>query len=213
MGPWTSVSNPPSPISVCSTPGSATPTAAAAATADKFTPRAQAGALGVCSGASDWSGNWLNWATTSRIDALRKVFYGGHRDTDTTTETILRRSYIPQDAHSWAKEYTSVSVDGYDIGDYTPLSLPNANRRHFFGNLTATAGVNCGTIGNCSDRPPLLARRSEQQPTRLELGLHRAPGTQGRRSRGGRAGPITRSEFKSAPRPSPTAANAIRTTH
>ena len=49
---------------------------------DKFTPRAQAGALGVCSGASDWSGNWLNWATTSRIDALRKVFYGGHRDTD-----------------------------------------------------------------------------------------------------------------------------------
>ena len=90
----------------------------------KFTPSAQAGALGVCPGDSDWSGNWLNWATTSRIDALRKVFYGGHRDTDTTTETILRRAYIPQDAHSWAKEYTSVSVDGYNIGDYTPLSYP-----------------------------------------------------------------------------------------
>ena len=27
-----------------------------------------------------WSGNWLNYITTSRIDALRKVLYGGYRE-------------------------------------------------------------------------------------------------------------------------------------
>jgi type IV pilus assembly protein PilY1 len=50
-----------------------------------------------------WSGDYLNYLTTARIDALRKVLYGGDRDTDNNTETILERSYIPQDAHSWGK--------------------------------------------------------------------------------------------------------------
>lgn len=111
-----------------------------------------------------WSGNWLNYVTTSRIDALRKVLYGGMRDVDVDGNTILRRAYIPQDAHSWGKEYTSVAVDGYDIRDFTSLSLPatasSGNvRRHFFGNLTATNGVNCSTLSNCSSRPPLLRVR------------------------------------------------------
>ncbi len=123
---------------------------------DVFTPVAQTTTLGKCANSSHWSGNWLNYATTSRIDALRKVFYGGYREVDSSTETILRRTYIPQDAHSWAKEYTSEAVDGYKISDYTGLSQPNANRRHFFGNLTDTRSTNCSTLDSCSDRPPLL---------------------------------------------------------
>ncbi|TVT56165.1 MAG: pilus assembly protein [Azoarcus sp. PHD] len=134
-----------------------------ATNSDLFTPAATAGTLGKCSGGK-WSGNWLNYATTSRIDALRKVFYGGYRDVDTTAKTVLRRAYVPQDAHSWAKEYTSSSVDGYDISDYTPLSKPSSGKRHFFGNLTATAGVKCATLSNCSDKPPLL--RVVQNSTR-----------------------------------------------
>ncbi|ANQ86085.1 putative Tfp pilus assembly protein [Azoarcus olearius] len=120
-----------------------------------FEPQAAADSLGRCKH-KRWSGNWLNYVTTSRIDALRKVFYGGYREVDTATETILRRAYIPQDAHSWAKEYTSEAVDGYKISDYTPLDEPTASRRHFFGNLTATVGVNCATLSSCSDLPPLL---------------------------------------------------------
>lgn len=120
-----------------------------------FKPTAVADALGRCSGGR-WSGNWLNYVTTSRIDALRKVFYGGYREVDTPSQTILRRAYIPQDAHSWAKEYTSEAVDGYKISDYTPLSQPPLGRRHFFGNLTDTMGINCQTLSNCSGRPPLL---------------------------------------------------------
>ncbi|BAO82690.1 Tfp pilus assembly protein, tip-associated adhesin PilY1 [Serpentinimonas maccroryi] len=111
-----------------------------------------------CATASHWSGNWLNWATTSRIDALRVVLYGGYRETDTATSTVLRRAYIPQDAHSWAKEYTSVTVDGYDISAFTPLSQPSGSgiRRHFFGNLTDVHGRNCATLNDCSNRAPLL---------------------------------------------------------
>lgn len=83
-----------------------------------------------------WSGDFLNYLTTSRMDALRKVLYGGTRSTDTTSATVLERTFIPQDAHSWGKEYESVARDGYNINDYTPLALPLAGRRHFFANTT-----------------------------------------------------------------------------
>lgn len=121
-----------------------------------FTPRASAVAPGrTCTG--QWSGNWLNYVTTSRVDALRVVLYGGMREVDTPTQTILRRAYIPQDGHSWAKEYTSEAVDGYRIADYTPLSAPTPGNRHFFGNVTRAAGVNCQTLSQCSGAPPLLS--------------------------------------------------------
>jgi len=84
-----------------------------------------------------WSGDFLNYLTTSRIDALRKVMYGGDRSTDTSTDTILERSYVPQDAHSWGKDYRSTAVDGYDITLYTPLSMPTGTtRRIMFANTT-----------------------------------------------------------------------------
>lgn len=126
----------------------------AATNSGLFTPSGAATA-GKCSSA--WSGNWLNYVTTSRMDALRVALYGGHREVDSTTETILRRAYVPQDAHSWAKEYTSQAVDGYLITDYTPLSQPESGKRHFFGNLTANATTNCATLSSCSDLPPLLS--------------------------------------------------------
>lgn len=121
-----------------------------------FSPAA-ATSDGKCS--SQWSGNWLNYITTSRIDALRKVLYGGFREVDSTTQTILRRAYIPQDAHSWAKEYTNATHDGYKITDYTPLSQPDSGKRHFFGNLTNNAYKGCSTLNNCSNLAPLLKIR------------------------------------------------------
>lgn len=106
---------------------------------------------------SGWSGNWLNYVTTSRIDALRVVLYGGMRTVDSATETIVQRAYIPQDAHSWAKEYTSETVDGYKISEYTPLSQPTTGNRHFFGNLTPNATTNCNPIASCSGLAPWLS--------------------------------------------------------
>ncbi len=107
-----------------------------------FDPIATVGAGKTCSG--NWSGDYLNYLTTARIDALRKVLYGGDRSTDTTTDTILERTYVPQDAHSWGKEYTSIAVDGYDIANYTPLSSPLAGTRHFFANTTPRGAAAAG---------------------------------------------------------------------
>lgn len=90
-----------------------------------------------------WSGDFLNYVTMSRMDALRKVLFGGYRSTDSATETVLERVFIPQDAHVWGKEYGSfVDTNGdtivpeYDIRHYTPLDLPAFNRRHMFANVT-----------------------------------------------------------------------------
>ncbi len=96
-----------------------------------------------------WSGDFLNYLTTSRMDALRKVLYGGFRKTDTVGETILERVYIPQDAHTWGKEYRSIAHDGYDIADYAPLTAPAAGRRHLFANVTLTQ--NDQTTGDTAD--------------------------------------------------------------
>ncbi|SDX36998.1 pilus assembly protein [Marinobacter mobilis] len=69
-----------------------------------------------CDG-SNWSGNFLNWATMTRIDILRRVLYGGQRSTDTDSGTILERAYIPSDVHAFAKVYS-----GSDINTLTPFS-------------------------------------------------------------------------------------------
>lgn len=98
-----------------------------------------------------WSGDFLNYLTTSRMDALRKVFYGGYRSTDTSTQTILERAFIPQDAHAWGKEYESVARDGYDIQEYSPLGLPSTGNRHLFASVTLTSDTS----------PPLLRVRKD----------------------------------------------------
>lgn len=69
-----------------------------------------------CSG--NWSGNFLNWATMTRMDVVRKVLYGGLRSTDSTSGlTILERANLPSDAHSFAKYYK-----GDDLSQLTPFS-------------------------------------------------------------------------------------------
>ena len=68
----------------------------------------------------DWSGNFLNWATMTRMDVVRKIFYGGFRSTDTNDLTVLERAHLPFDAHSFAKYY-----NGTDIADLTPFDSSN----------------------------------------------------------------------------------------
>lgn len=86
--------------------------------AKRFEPKSLADSENYCTGSSRhyWSGNYLNWATMARIDTVRKLLYGGFRSTDTATETILERTYLPNDAHSFAKFY-----NGDDITKLTPF--------------------------------------------------------------------------------------------
>lgn len=87
-----------------------------------------------------WSGNFLNYATMARIDALRKVFYGGSRVVDTSDTTVLERTHIPQDAHTWAKEYRGYDIDGYDIAEVAPFAQPPVGKGHLFGNVSYSVG-------------------------------------------------------------------------
>ncbi|MDR0355671.1 MAG: hypothetical protein LBJ64_08040, partial [Deltaproteobacteria bacterium] len=48
-----------------------------------------------------WSGNWLNWMTSSRIDVVRQVLYGGKRVLDTPDTTFLTVEWIPENAGVW----------------------------------------------------------------------------------------------------------------
>lgn len=92
-----------------------------------------------CNG-NHWSGDFLNYLTTSRIDALRKILYGGLRSEDGKNRTVLERAHIPQDGHSWGKEYTSPTADGYDIRDYTPYRKPSTGKHILFANTTLKSG-------------------------------------------------------------------------
>ncbi|OYU45564.1 MAG: hypothetical protein CFE44_06840 [Burkholderiales bacterium PBB4] len=84
-----------------------------------------------CGGTGQWSGNFLNWATMTRMDVVRKLLYGGKRSTDTGTLTVLERAPLSKDSHSFTKHYA-----GSDIRDYTPFTTAN---------LTKTTGVNANT--------------------------------------------------------------------
>jgi len=87
---------------------------------NRFEPNNVATGANSHSCSNHWSGNFLNWATMSRMDLIRKVLYGGLRETDTATTTVLGRALLPQDGHSWVKTYT-----GSDISSLTPFSWSN----------------------------------------------------------------------------------------
>jgi type IV pilus assembly protein PilY1 len=126
-------------------------------TADKY-------CAGVGNGsAGQWSGNFLNWATMARIDVVRKVLYGGYRSTDTAGQTVLERSYLPNDAHSFAKYY-----NGSDLPKLTPFSATDVAPRTVPGvfatrvggiticntTLGSTAGLN--RYSQTNTNPPLM---------------------------------------------------------
>lgn len=81
-----------------------------------------------------WSGNFLNWASMTRVDAIRKILYGGMRSTDTTSLSVLERAYLPTDAHSFAKYY-----GGSDLPQLTPFTA------NISGNALTTGITICNT--------------------------------------------------------------------
>ncbi|MCG6940542.1 MAG: hypothetical protein LJE69_04755 [Thiohalocapsa sp.] len=68
-----------------------------------------------------WSGNFLNWASMTRMDLLRRVLYGGKRSTDTGAATILERALIPADLHAFAKVFKPAG-GAAEMARYTPFA-------------------------------------------------------------------------------------------
>jgi type IV pilus assembly protein PilY1 len=122
----------------------------------RFEPYDSADADHYCtSGGNEWSGNFLNWASMTRIDAVRKILYGGYRSTDTASETVLERAFLPHDAHSFAKFY-----DGDDIDKLTPFTVPELQSNTEATGITicnTTADTDTATnISQSLTSPPLL---------------------------------------------------------
>jgi type IV pilus assembly protein PilY1 len=87
-----------------------------------------------CDG-TKWSGNFLNWVATSRMDSVRKILYGGKRSTDTVNNTVLERNFLPMDAHSWAKFY-----DGVDLNKLVPTSTLGTFTKTATGKMYTNSG-------------------------------------------------------------------------
>jgi len=90
-----------------------------------FEPREPAGGANShhCNNAAadgNWSGNFLNWATMTRIDVLRKALYGGKRAIDTPGQTVLQRELLPNDVHAFVKVFTPAAGDS--MQNYTPYA-------------------------------------------------------------------------------------------
>lgn len=98
-----------------------------------------------CASGTGWSGNFLNWATMTRMDMVRKVLYGGYRSTDSNSLTVLERASLPMDAHSFAKYYT-----GTDVNRLTPYTNQTEITM-----CNTTVDVN-GTYSHLTTKPPLM---------------------------------------------------------
>lgn len=110
-----------------------------------------------CTGSSNqWSGNFLNWATMTRMDIVRKVLYGGFRSTD-SSDTVLERSMIPYDVHAFAKVFVAASTT--DMQKYVPYAQTTIS----LCNLTQGSGL--AKDINTSTYPPLLRIASGSYPS------------------------------------------------
>jgi hypothetical protein len=77
-----------------------------------------------------WSGNWLNWMTSSRIDVVRQVLYGGKRVVDLPGLTYITAEDIPENAGAWSyddfTQYFWLDYNEgspyYDTRKYTPIN-------------------------------------------------------------------------------------------
>lgn len=98
-----------------------------------------------------WSGNFLNWATMTRMDIVRRVLYGGKRANDTETLTVLERSLIPNSAHAFVKIY-----NGDDLGQLTPYSSIDAIS---MCNVTWETSGRTDEIDTADDEPTIRVAR------------------------------------------------------
>ncbi|WP_028311358.1 pilus assembly protein [Derxia gummosa] len=95
-----------------------------------------------------WSGNFLNWATTSSLDLFRMVLSGGWRVLDQTYaeggKTVISRAFLPDVASNSVPSF-------YASGNFPRLSISSTNAS---GSVPTTVLGTLGTlyVVNCRDK-------------------------------------------------------------
>lgn len=97
-------------------------------------------------GGNGFSGNFLNWSTSSSIDVLRLGLTGGDRIEDTATSTILQRAvlrkdffdsgtYFPRKTLTNSVARQAIDSAMFSSGDTTDIRVSNClNRVHIYTN-------------------------------------------------------------------------------
>ncbi|WP_199688228.1 hypothetical protein [Noviherbaspirillum sedimenti] len=150
----------------------------------RFEPAGSAAGANSHHCSSQWSGNFLNWVSMTRMDVLRKTLYGGLRSTDddggsAVGKTVLERAMLPSDVHAFSKTFAPAG-GATEMLRYTPynqaiVSFCNATRSSGMSRATTaapqiqvaygafprwamTALNQCGTSNTASEgRPATLA--------------------------------------------------------
>ena len=96
--------------------------------------------------ANSFSGNYLNWASSSAIDMLRLALSGGDRYIDTPTQTILQRAVLPDGDPSCF----------WNNRSYFPAKNLTSNGGNYFGaipqSMRTSAAGNTVTVANTLNR-------------------------------------------------------------
>lgn len=138
-----------------------------------FYPSSMANADYTCSGASEFSGNYMNWATMTAIDQFRYAMTGGARIVDTAgagAQTLLTRTnrsswrFVPKAINSTGLSGT-VGTTTYTFtnrpNELTPFTTANLwafsdnsseNRVEFFDGTTGTSIGSYSVIVQTCDR-------------------------------------------------------------
>lgn len=79
-----------------------------------------------CNGKDEWSGNYLNWATTQTIDPFRMALTGGYRVVDTANQTILEKATRAGRSQYFPNRSVSGNTTISNIAPYTSGSLDSS---------------------------------------------------------------------------------------
>lgn len=113
-------------------------------------------------GGDSFSGNFMNWASSSSIDMLRYAMTGGDRIIDTTDTTVLQRAFLRNvggtfyaDGTYFPRKSVTASASMSAPNQVTPFNTPtlyvvSCRNRILFSN-TAGGATNAGGTGIASD--------------------------------------------------------------
>ncbi len=109
-----------------------------------------------CTGTDEWSGNFLNWASSPTIDPFRWAMTGGYRVIDTTTTTVLQKARDTGQGLAPDKSITS----GSTIAQASPLTFGGLHTRVQGQQLdmifaSSSAGLSAGVTDYDPSVPPV----------------------------------------------------------
>lgn len=136
-----------------------------------------------CGGAG-FSGNFMNWATSSSIDVLRLGLTGGDRIIDSKQKTVLQRAVLQKDFFNSSSDFPKKTISkdialkylpeamvGNSSGKAEgPVRISNClNRVYFFpkGIEPSSSGTN-----GCIDEPPITAIAAQGTPSKPMESAH-----------------------------------------